>query len=84
MWSNVPAIVTSAALTVAIEGEGGRSYGLRVNDLEASPFPATGDGRATAPVTLVEGINQLCAIVSTTADFSLLEARNCVEVVYVP
>ncbi len=84
MLVELPAITRDSPLELALQGEGGRTYGVRVNNTNLAPVIANEDGAATIDVSLEPGSNRICLLVAEDANFSLAEAVNCATVAFLP
>jgi hypothetical protein len=82
-----PALATMSPLDVTVHGTPG-SYGVSLNGMFRPDAAVEIDGTGTVSVPLAVGRNALCTFYTAMADVggnsTRAEAKNCIEIVYVP
>ncbi|MBA3465592.1 MAG: hypothetical protein H0T46_37015, partial [Deltaproteobacteria bacterium] len=82
--STAPTIVAAAATAVPLIGAANRAYGVFLNGAQQANAMTDATGAVTVNVTLVEGINTLCATTAPTVAVTVTEASKCIQVAYLP
>jgi hypothetical protein len=78
-----PVIVRASTLTVAVLGRAAQSYAVASPMTSPRTLQTDSSGRGTQSVTLVPGINRVCAIM-TPGGARLADGENCLDVAYLP
>jgi hypothetical protein len=78
-----PTIVDESTLALTVLGKAGTSYAVASPLTTPRAVQLDGSGRGTQNVTLMPGINRVCALVVQT-DMRLVDGENCLDVAYVP
>ncbi len=81
-----PTIAATAAVTLRLRAQPGRTFGISVNDQAVSDATTGGTGIAMVPLTLRRGRNPVCAAWARNQDATNLdrpEARTCIDIAYV-
>jgi hypothetical protein len=81
---NAPTIVGAAAAAVPLIGAATRAYGIFLNGAAQANAMTDATGAVTVNVTLVEGINTLCATTAPGVAVTVAEASKCIQIAYLP
>ena len=82
--AGAPIIVGAATGGVPLIGAPNRAYGIFVNGAQQANAMTDAAGAVMVNVTLVEGINTLCATTAPTVSVTVTEASKCIQIAYLP
>lgn len=82
--STAPTIVGTAATAVPLIGAANRAYGIFLNGAQQANAMTDATGTVMVNVTLVEGINTLCATTAPAVAVTVTEASKCIQVAFLP
>jgi hypothetical protein len=80
----IPAVVTTAELPAAVFGAVDATYYLQRNGADREAVTIGSNRQATRTVSLVPGVNRVCAVVRMDVGLSSSEGTNCLDVAYIP
>lgn len=82
--SSAPTIVGAATTAIPLIGAPSRAYGIFLNGAQQANAMTDATGAVMINVTLVEGINTLCATTAPAVAVTVTEASKCIQVAYLP